>query len=90
MALSFTQTSALVEHLAQRLLFVFPAGDEDTFDGPSSVEAEANSSDGGFDDLEMPDPQELSNTGGNSNDEDRQVRSGFGWTGNVKKTFALP
>ena len=48
------------------------------------MEAEANSSDGGFDDLEMPDPQELSNTGGNSNDEDRQVRSGFGWTGNVK------
>ena len=49
-------------------------GDEDTFDGPSSVEAEANSSDGGFDDLDMPDPQELSNTGGNSNDGDRQVR----------------
>ena len=53
------------------------------------MEAEANSSDGGFDDLEMPDPQELSNTGGNSNDEDRQVRSGFGWTGNVKKNFGI-
>jgi hypothetical protein len=49
------------------------SGDDDTFEGPSSVEAEANSSDGGFDDLDITDPQELSNPGGNSNDGERQV-----------------
>lgn len=56
-------------------------GDDDGYDGPSSVEAEANSSDCGFDDLDMgdmgdiPEPSyPLSNPRRNSMEGDMQVR----------------
>ena len=64
--------------LFQRIVFNFCfSGDDDGYDGPSSVEAEANSSDCGFDDLDMGDIPEpsypLSNPRRNSLDGDMQV-----------------
>jgi hypothetical protein len=65
------------------------SGDDDVYDGPSSVEAEANSSDGGFDDLDMGDIPEpsypLSNPRRNSADCDHQVNEASKMSKNVKK-----
>ena len=54
--------------------YCFVSVDDDPYEAPSSIEAEANSSDGGFDDLDITDQQDLSNTAENSNGEDQQVR----------------
>ena len=48
--------------------FITFSVDDDPYEAPSSIESEANSSDGGFDDLDITDQQDLSNTAENGDD----------------------
>ena len=69
--------------------FITFSVDDDPYEAPSSIEAEANSSDGGFDDLDITDQQDLSNTAENGDDNQVHPWSFFCIFFYKRRSFAL-